>query len=279
MYTEFMKYAAIVLTTAVISGCATSTDGLHNAVADARTTPQSCSDSLAGQPQGSHGELDSTDIRIVNWNIQKGGDPRWATDLTSFDDAPDLYVFQEAPLKSSVWKETTVDQHHAFAPGYKTRRAQTGVMTISQPTPLTQCNLVAFEPWIRSPKATVITEYGLTNTDETLLVVNIHAVNFTFGMRAFVAQIDQAKSVIEQHHGPVVLLGDFNTWRSRRTEFLGAMADTLGLQVTSFEEDHRKRFFGQPLDHIFTRGLEVIDASTMLVESSDHNPMSVRFRL
>ncbi|MGB5166198.1 MAG: endonuclease/exonuclease/phosphatase family protein [Woeseiaceae bacterium] len=279
MHTQFLSLPATLLTIAALSACATPVQGVDDLVAGAHTTPSSCSAELVGRNPAGPDELDSSEIRIVNWNIEKGDDPRWATDLRNLHETADLYVFQEAPLKSAVWNETTVDRHHAFAPGYRTRRALTGVMTVSNTTPLTQCNLVAVEPWIRSPKATVITEYGLTDTDETLLVVNIHVVNFTFGMRAFIEQIAQAKTVIDEHHGPIVLLGDFNTWRSGRAELLGEMAADAGLQVTVFEEDHRKRFFGLPLDHIYTRGLEVIDATTTLVDSSDHNPMSARFRL
>lgn len=262
-----MKYFSTLLAILVLSGCATSRE------------PVACADQPGSQRAVTGDELDSADIHVVNWNIQKGGDPQWSADLTSLHETPDLYVFQEAPLKSTVWNETTVDQHHAFAPGYKSRRSLTGVMTISATRPLTQCNLVAVEPWIRSPKATVITEYGLTDTDETLLVVNIHAVNFTFGTRAFVDQIEQAKAVLEEHDGPILFSGDFNTWRWRRAEILDEMTSELGLQVLSFDEDHRKRFMGLPLDHIYVRGLEVVDATTTRVDSSDHNPMSVRFRL
>jgi len=188
-------------------------------------------------------------------------------------------VFQEAVLNSSAWGVVTADKYHSFSPGYRTRRSQTGVMTVSTAKPLTQCNLVSIEPWIRSPKATVITEYGLTDTDQTLLVVNIHAVNFTFGTRVFQEQIRQVQSVLHHHAGPILLSGDFNTWRRRRAEILDEMTDTVGLEGLNFGEDHRKRVFGQPLDHIYVRGLEVLEATTRDVDSSDHNPMSVRLRL
>jgi len=153
------------------------------------------------------------------------------------------------------------------------------VMTVSAAKPLTQCNLVSIEPWIRSPKATVITEYGLTNTDQTLLVVNIHALNFTFGVRDFRQQLRQAQSVLTHHAGPILLSGDFNTWHWRRSEIMIEMTDGLGLEKLAYDVDHRKRFFGQPLDQIYVRGLEVLEATTREVDSSDHSPMSARFRL
>jgi len=248
-----------------------------------QTNPEACSSQLFGSDRSAHDELDSGDIRLVNWNIQKGGDPQWTTDLATFQSTfqgdPDLMIFQEASLNSNAWGVVSTDQYHSFSPGYRTRRSPTGVMTISTAKPLTQCNLVSVEPWIRTRKATVITEYGLTDTDQTLLVVNVHAVSFTFGTRVFQEQILQAHSVLDNHAGPILLSGDFNTWRGRRSEILDEMTDSLGLEMLAYDEDHRKRVFGQPLDHIYVRGLNVLEATTREVESSDHNPMSARLSL
>jgi len=60
---------------------------------------------------------------------------------------------------------------------------------------------------------------------------------------------------------------------------LKEMTDSLGLEMLDYDEDHRKRFLGQALDHIYVRGLEVLEATTRQVDSSDHNPMSVHLRL
>jgi endonuclease/exonuclease/phosphatase (EEP) superfamily protein YafD len=57
------------------------------------------------------------------------------------------------------------------------------------------------------------------------------------------------------------------------------MTDSLDLEMLNFDEDHRKRVFGQPLDHIYVRGLEVVQATTHEVNSSDHNPMSARLQI
>jgi endonuclease/exonuclease/phosphatase (EEP) superfamily protein YafD len=57
------------------------------------------------------------------------------------------------------------------------------------------------------------------------------------------------------------------------------MTGDLNLITLAFDQDHRKRVFGQPLDHIYVRGLEVIEATTREVKSSDHNPMSARLQI
>ena len=261
--------------TAAISGSAS----LGLAAVVIQTEPESCAAQLGSTRQSLHDELDSSDIQIVNWNIQKGKDPEWAADLAAIRGEPDLMIFQEASLNTDAWGVVASDQYRSFAPGYRTRRSVTGVMTVSAAEPLTQCNLVSLEPWIRTPKATMITEYGLTSTDQTLLVVNAHAVNFTFGVRAFQEQIRKMQSVLSEHPGPILLSGDFNTWRGRRFEILHEVAESLGLAMLDYDVDHRKRVFGQPVDHIYVRGLQVIEATTHRVGSSDHNPISVRLRL
>ena len=253
-------------------------DGI-SATAIIQTAPDSCAAQLGGSRRSQHVELDSSDIQMVNWNIQRGSDPEWTADLANITGEHDLMIFQEASLNTDAWGVVASEQYRSFAPGYRTRRSVTGVMTVSVAEPLTQCNFVSLEPWLGTPKATIITEYGLTGTDQTLLVVNIHAVNFTFGVRVFQEQIQQVGLVMSEHPGPILLCGDFNTWRWRRSQILHEAADSLGLAMLDYDEDHRKRAFGLPLDHIYVRGLHVIDATTRRVGSSDHNPMSVKLRL
>lgn len=250
-----------------------------DAAAVIQTEPDSCAAQLGGRRRSLRDELDSSDIQMVNWNIHRGSDPEWTADLAAITGEHDLMIFQEASLNTDAWGEVAADQYRSFAPGYRTRRSMTGVMTVSVAEPLTQCNLVSLEPWLGTPKATMITEYGLTGTDQTLLVVNIHAVNFSFGVRDFQEQIQQVQYVVSEHPGPILLSGDFNTWRWRRSQILHEAAESLGLAMLDYDEDHRKRAFGQPLDHIYVRGLQIIDATTQVVGSSDHNPMSVRLRL
>ena len=273
------RLAATLIATATLTGCAVFGESVNERTGDVHTNSLACSSQLVGSDGSEHGALDSESIRLVNWNIQRGADPQWTTDLATLGGDPDLIVLQEVPLNSNAWDLVTANQYHSFSPGYRTRLSLTGVMTVSAAKPLTQCNLVSVEPWIRSPKATVITEYGLTNTNQTLLVVNIHAVNFTFGTHDFHNQFRQAFSVLNDHAGPILMSGDFNTWHWRRSEVLREMTDRLGLEMLDYDEDHRKRFWGQPLDHIYVRGLKVLEATTLQVDSSDHNPMSVRLRL
>jgi endonuclease/exonuclease/phosphatase (EEP) superfamily protein YafD len=112
-----------------------------------------------------------------------------------------------------------------------------------------------------------------------MLVVNIHAINFTFGIVAFGEQLERIRPLLAAHPGPMILSGDFNTWRRRRSDILDAFANDFNLTPVEFDDDHRKMFFGQPLDHIYVRGLRIGESDTRQLNSSDHNPLLVEFRL
>ncbi|EED31089.1 hypothetical protein NOR53_2597 [gamma proteobacterium NOR5-3] len=277
-----MRAIATLTVLAAMTGCAAQNElpGLQTAAV--QTTPEFCAAQLGGIQHSQQQELDSSEIRIVNWNLHKGSDPDWSDDLSMFTKENDLMIFQEAALEMDAWEIVAPDHYRSFAPGYRTRGPAgrvTGVMTLSAAEPLTKCSLLSIEPWLRSPKATMITEYGLTDTDQSLLVVNIHAINFTIRNTDFREQIGRALSVASVHSGPILLSGDFNTWHWGQRKMLREMATKHGLTMLTYDADHRVRVFGQALDHIYVRGLRVIDATSIRVESSDHNPMTATLSL
>jgi endonuclease/exonuclease/phosphatase (EEP) superfamily protein YafD len=224
-------------------------------------------------------ELDAGNIRLLSWNVKKGSHAHWRDDLVSLASDKDLVLIQEAALRPDFTEPLTGVEHWAFGPGYENRRQRTGVMTFSRVAPLAHCNLSNTEPWLMTPKATIVTKFGLSDTDDTLIVVNIHAINFTFQLVEFRQQMDQIRQISENHRGPMILSGDFNTWRDRRVEVLQVLVDDLGLEPLTFEEDHRKKAFGQTLDHIFVRGLSPRLTETSKVQTSDHNPLSAELSM
>ena len=52
-----------------------------------------------------------------------------------------------------------------------------------------------------------------------------------------------------------------------------------GLSAVDFTPDHRTTFWNLPLDHVFLRGLRAVEASTVSVDTSDHNPMLVTLEI
>jgi endonuclease/exonuclease/phosphatase (EEP) superfamily protein YafD len=224
--------------------------------------------------RGLLGELDSNNIRIVNWNVQKTRKPGWQRDYDAFTSDKELVLIQEASLREDTINKLDSSKHWAFAPGYGTDGEISGVLNLSTIKPMTQCSFVTLEPVIRKPKATSITQYGMSATDETLVVVNMHAVNFSLGLGAFREQFERIAAVLAEHRGPLILSGDFNTWRLRRQQIVGSVVKELGLRPLVFEIDHRVQVLGRTIDHIYVRGLSTVATATNAVTTSDHNPMS-----
>jgi len=263
----------------LLFGCSTQPTAPDRTAAGSIDTASACVASLAGSSGSALRELDARDFSIVSWNIQKGKNPDWVGDLAQVRAEPDLIIVQEASPHHDAWETLAPGHFRSFAEGFGFSRAATGVMTLSSAQPLTECDLVSHEPWFGTRKATLVTEYGLSNTDQTLLVVNIHGINFTLGVRDLKKQLQKAETIIAEHRGPVLFSGDFNTWRGGKARMLEELVHGVGLTALDFSADYRKRFFGWPLDHIYVRGLDTIHATTQDLSSSDHNPMSVRFRL
>lgn len=274
--TRNLAAAALML---LMSGCSMQPTAPDGAAMSGIDDASACVASLEDTSGSVSRELDSRDFSVVNWNIQKGQDPDWVHDLAQVHNEPDLLIVQEASPNHDAWETLAPKHFQSFSEGFGFGRNPSGVMTLSSAQPVTECDLVSLEPWFGTRKATLVTEYGLTDSDETLLVVNIHGINFTFGVRDLEKQFRKAQAIIAAHEGPVLFSGDFNTWRGKRAKMLDELVKSVGLTPLEFSADYRKRFLGWPLDHIYKRGLDTIHATTQDVSSSDHNPMSVRFRL
>jgi endonuclease/exonuclease/phosphatase (EEP) superfamily protein YafD len=140
----------------------------------------------------------------------------------------------------------------------------------------------AREPLVRTPKATLITQYKITGMpDKTLLVVNIHAINFVDD-KYFFRQLQRLQSIIKQHQGPVLFAGDFNTWNEARFAKLQQLVTKrLGMQEIPIPPETRQTSLGLVVDHAFVRGLtysSVIDLS-QTIHSSNHEPLSFTVRI
>ena len=239
---------------------------------------QNCSSQLGQDTLHEHQELNG-ELEILSWNIQKASNEGWADDLARFSTGVDLAFIQEASVQALIPDVIPEDLHSVFAAGYTTATQETGVMTLSTGSPSSNCKLTSVEPWLRTPKATSITEYTLREREDRLLAINLHAVNFDLGLTSLRSQLKALDDVLLQHSGPVILAGDLNTWSDSRQAAVDDFMQQHGLGSISFEPDLRTTAFGRVLDHIYVRGMSAQYAKVIPVSSSDHNPLRVRLAL
>ncbi|MET0151723.1 MAG: endonuclease/exonuclease/phosphatase family protein [Candidatus Binatia bacterium] len=224
--------------------------------------------------------LDPEKLRVLTWNVHKGDRAGWLTDLAWFGAEHDLVLIQEArladPLRRVLRDE---DLHWALAGAFRYRELDTGVLTAARARVDLACMLRAVEPLTRIPKTVVVTRHPFAGSSASLLVANVHAVNFTLGTSRLRGQLEAVAAILARHEGPVILAGDFNTWSTARRRAVDAIALRLGLRAIPLEPDERSRFLGEPVDQMYYRGLVPGAATAVPVRSSDHNPVSAVFRL
>ena len=225
-------------------------------------------------------ELDSRGFRILTWNVFKGMNEGWKENFENLTASYDILTIQEARLTDDL-QELLKNDHYNWdiSVAFKYYGAETGVLTASRLDPDFTCTFRIKEPLISLPKTAMVTMYPLSNTDKTLMVVNIHSINFTFGTESFKTQLQKVENILSQHYGPVIFSGDINTWSNKRMAILEDLSIRLGLKAVLFNKHDRTRVFGHTIDHIYYRELTVTDAAVIKVTSSDHNPMLVSFRL
>lgn len=223
--------------------------------------------------------LNPHEIILLNWNIAKGKHKGWEQDFSALCKEVDIALLQEAKLEYDM--PSLFNEHccWSFAPGFTRPDHSTGVMTLSVAETVNRSLHSHREPWTRIPKAALISEYKLADNDFTLMVANVHAINFTAGVRSFKRQLYGLLDELLHHHGPIIFAGDFNTWRRKRLSIVDDIIQILGLEVVKFASDNRKQAFGMALDHVFVRGLTGKTSEVQSVYSSDHNPMIVSLAL
>lgn len=191
----------------------------------------------------------------------------------------DLLLLQEAAstqniaqlLKSSL-------PSSLYVRTYSYLNHESGVNTLSKIAPASYCIGTEAEPWIQVPKVGIATKY-LRENQPSLLVINLHLVNFEWNLNNYKKQVNRLFQTINDHQGPIILAGDFNTWNHHRLALIRGLAEQYQLTEVSYENDVRRRFMGNPLDHVFVRDVKVLEAKVISTESSDHNPIAVKIAL
>ncbi len=224
--------------------------------------------------------LNPESIAFLNWNIYKGNGENWQQDLSSFAHSHDLMTIQEALLDDELAGLLgSYDFNWVMNTAFYLNGEASGVMTLASSDAVHSCGFHVNEPIIQIPKSTLISYYTIDGVDEKLLVANIHGINFTLGIDVYRKQLEKLYDAIGHHDGPMIVAGDFNSWSSDRIAEVNQLVDRLSLSELEYSVNNKTHVFGHAIDHVFYRQLELVSNQVWQVSSSDHNPISVNFRL
>ncbi|WP_040976169.1 endonuclease/exonuclease/phosphatase family protein [Necropsobacter massiliensis] len=228
---------------------------------------------------GAVAPIEQNTFGVLVWNIHKGQDQGWQRAVRQFAQGKDFVLLQEVTERQNITGLFSGQFSTAlYVTAFAYLGQQSGVNSLSRFTPQIYCAGASVEPWIRIPKVGNAMRFPLAD-GRHLLTVNLHLVNFELNPTYYYRQLTDMMALIAQHQGPIILAGDFNSWNDRRLALIRRLAAQYQLQQVNFTPDHRLRFFGNPLDWVFVRGFNILQATTLQTSSSDHHPLLLELEL
>ncbi|TCI04047.1 endonuclease/exonuclease/phosphatase family protein [Corallincola luteus] len=216
-------------------------------------------------------------LRVAVWNSYKLEQPGWQQELAELTAQRDLLLLQEVVARAEL-APILGERPSLLLQAFTYNQLAAGVMTSAVVSPSAVCGMRTAEPWIGVPKSLLANRYPL-HDGQSLLVVNLHGINFVWELEAYQQQLDLLAALVKQHRGPVIVAGDFNSWRQERIDRIGQTLKPLQLRAVRPMPDRRTRIFGFAIDQLWLRGFEVEQAASYVSDSSDHNGLLVELRL
>ncbi len=220
---------------------------------------------------------------VTIWNMYKGKEDSWSADYLKLASESEIILGQEFLLQGEMKDVlSNANRENILATSfYDTNGQATGVFTSSTVKAVSKQAFQSSdrEPIVNTPKLALISKYPADN-GQIITFINIHALNFV-GIQPFTIQIATLLSAIKDNAGPVIFAGDFNTNAPTKTLIMNMLFKKEGFKQARYTgRDDRMTFLGQPLDHIWYRGLNLIEARVLgEIEGSDHKPMQAEFEL
>lgn len=227
-------------------------------------------------------------FRVLNWNVHKGADKAATQDFATISQGAHFNLFQEA-VENDLWIANLIQAQPVlrwslvrsfFSQKESDYHGYTGVAMGSMVAAVQETPLVSTvtEPISNTPKTVLVSEYKIAESDDTLLMINVHMINFV-GDGSFAKQLRQILDAVKNHKGPIVMAGDFNTWSDSRIYILAKAAKELGVERVPLENYYDMPII-YPYDHIFVRGVKVLSHQTLEhITSSDHLPVAVNLEV
>lgn len=228
----------------------------------------------------SHIKHDS-EFSLLNWNVYKGKNKdHWQREFKQLTQKTDILMLQEAMIDNHMpefLKNFFSHMHWNIAASFEYFSKKTGVATASRfhshDTQFLRSS--ERELFLTTPKISLYSYLLTENKKQKLLLINTHAINFTT-TASFVRFLREIIIVIEQHTGPIIFAGDFNTWNKERWELLTQILKQHQVYHVEPKEDPRLL----KLDHIFVRDIQVLNSQIHSdTSSSDHWPIEVILKL
>lgn len=231
--------------------------------------------------QASLPTLNSTKLSVLSWNIYKGRKSEYKKSFAALAKNRDLIMLSEATTGSPVsdsMKMQGYEWHLAASFNMKNDiAAGTSLGSQARPHNVHFYRTKDIEPFVKSPKATVLASYAIPGSAKKLLAISIHGINWD-GDEALERQLNMILPELKAHKGPIIFAGDFNTKNASRVALAKRILGSAGLKQVPWENPIKKK----QLDDAFTRGITVKRARFIhdyIDKGSDHPAIDLQVEL
>lgn len=232
--------------------------------------------------QASLPTLNSTKLSILSWNLYKGRKSEFKKSFATLAKGRDLIMLSEAttgsPVSDSLKAIKGWEWHLAASFDMKNNiAAGTAIGSAARPYNPHYYRTKDVEPFVKSPKATVLAYYAIPGTAKKLLAISIHGINWD-GNDALGRQLNMILPEIKAHDGPIIFAGDFNTKNATRVALTKRILGQAGLKQVPWQNPMKKN----QLDDAFTRGMIVNRARLVhdyIDKGSDHPAIDLQVQL
>ncbi len=147
-------------------------------------TVRSCEPDLLGRfptdIKNALSTLDPAGFNLMNWNMLKGGRRGWRKDFVRLSRGSDVILLQEAYLSDELHDTlSSAKSNWNLATSVRYWGRESGVLTASEIAPEVICIHRFDEPLLNTPKTSLFTRFSMSPRQPYLVIVNVHAVNFT----------------------------------------------------------------------------------------------------
>jgi endonuclease/exonuclease/phosphatase (EEP) superfamily protein YafD len=228
-------------------------------------------------PEGGHLLSLGKPINILVWNVYKSQKKKFLKEWNNILSVIDIALIQEFITKIENFSVHS-EFHSYFTPAFQIDQkyfSGTAIFSKTRPNRVKSLLSTDNEPLVQTPKSTQIAWYSITG-GESLLVVNIHALNFVRELD-FEKQIKDFYDEIKEYNGPLLVAGDFNTWSKERKDIVLKYTNRLKLKEVPFTPGERTMTLGNPLDLVFYRKLKVLKHQVLTpLSGSDHRALFIK---
>ncbi len=188
-----------------------------------------------------------------------------------------LYALQEAAIHQP--EQGYLNLPYSMSCNIQGKRRSYGVVTASdyQMICVEQFLTQRRELGFLTHKSALLTAHFFAD-NQPLYLLNLHAMVFV-PYFFFKKELRRLSNLIAGLQNPLIISGDFNTWNRKRSQLLHDCLGQFQLQQAPIETpQHIKSIYRHPLDHIYYRGLNLLQAQAFNVpQCSDHNPLLAQF--